>query len=152
MQPVPTGSGACSRRSSPRTFPFADGTNTYQYAFVFDADGDTTNNYEASVEYPNDFFQDTDRWYVATYDPTTGWAMEVTDATNGTLTTVPSAARIVIQGNAIVLAVPAAEFALVRPKYRLTAFRHTGDYGLNPPHDWDGSLWPPVDQGLQDWP
>ncbi len=132
--------------------PLADGTNTYQYAFVFDADGDTTNNYEASVEYPNDFFQDTDRWYVATYDPTTGWAMEVTDATNGTLTTVPSAARIVIQGNAIVLAVPAAEFALVRPKYRLTAFRHTGDYGLNPPHDWDGSLWPPVDQGLQDWP
>ncbi len=39
--------------------PMSDPTNFYEYAFVFDADGDTTNNYQPAPAFPNDFFQDT---------------------------------------------------------------------------------------------
>jgi hypothetical protein len=37
------------------------------------------------------------------------------------------------------------------PRYRVTAFRHTGDYGMNPPHDWNGDVEPMVDVGLSDF-
>ena len=60
--------------------PLADGTNLYQYGFVFDQDGDTGNNYTASTAYPNDFFDATDRWYVANYSPSGGWSLTATDA------------------------------------------------------------------------
>jgi len=36
----------------------------------------------------------------------------------------------------IALLVPKSELSIDNPAYRLTAFRHKGDYGMNPPYDW----------------
>jgi hypothetical protein len=63
-----------------------------------------------------------------------------------------SAARVTINGNVIALVVPASEFTAPKPSFRITAFRHTGDYGLNPPYNWDGSIWPNVATGLAAFP
>ena len=135
-----------------KEIPLADTTNHYVYGFVFDADGVTTNNYQAPAQYPNDFYDKTDRWYEAKYTPSGGWVVTVSDAIDGKVTPVTSAARVIISGNTLMLVVPKSEFGTSQPKFRLTAFRHTGDYGINPPHNWDGSLWPAVKDGLQAMP
>jgi hypothetical protein len=132
--------------------PLEDATNVYQYGFVFDSDGDAGNNYQASPAYPNDFFSGTDRWYEARYEPASGWSLAVTDASNGGFVSVVTTARIIIFENTMVLVVAASEFAVAKPDYRITAFRHTGDYGMSPPHDFDGSIWPSVADGLQSFP
>ena len=150
--PVPAGDFVVLFSVLEKTIPLSDPTNHYQYGFVFDADGVAANNYQPSAQYPNDFFKDTDRWYEANYDPTNGWSMKVTDASGGTITPATSTSRIIIKDNAIVLVAPASELAVAKPAFRLTAFRHTGDYGINPPYNWDGSLWPAVAQGLQAFP
>lgn len=128
--------------------PLADPANRYQYAFVFDEDGDVTNNYQPAPAYPSDFFKDTDRWYEALYVPGTGWTLKASNAKNGSITPFPTNARIIIRDNAIVLVVPKSELAVPHPAYRITTFRHKGDYGINEPHDWDGDVEPPVAQGL----
>jgi len=132
--------------------PLDDPDNMYQYAFVFDSDGDTGNNYTPLPAYPNDFFSDTDRWYQATYTPGGGWELLVNDATDSVISEIASDARIIVRDNALFLVVPASEFAVAEPAFRITAFRHTGDYGIDPPHDWDGSIWPAVADGLEDFP
>lgn len=149
VDPVPDGETLMLVNRVEKPIPLADATNRYQYGFVFDADGDTTNNYQPSASYPNDFFKDTDRWYEANYDPASGWSLKVSDATGGTPKQVTSNARIIIRDDTITLVVPTSEFKVQKPKFRVTAFRHTGDYGMNPPYDWDGSVWPAVADGLQ---
>ena len=131
--------------------PLSDPSNYYQYGFVFDADAILTNNYQPSAPYLNDFFKDTDRWYTADYSPMTrAWTLKVVDARGGTFTTVTnSSSRIVMQGNSLTLVVPRSEFTSMDPGYRLSAFRHTGNYGTMPPYDYDGSLSPPVSEGLR---
>ena len=124
-----------------------DPLNIYQYGFVFDSDGDTTNNYEASESFPNDFFDGTDIFYVLAYTPQTGWELTGTDV-RGERRDIATGARAVIRGDSIMMLVPASEIDLEQPSYRLTAFRHTGDFGLNPPNDWDADVVPPVDQPL----
>jgi hypothetical protein len=147
--PVPEGEMLVLVNQLYKPLVLDDTKNFYQYAFVFDADGDPNNNYQPPPAYPNDFFKDTDRWYEANYDPATGWTLKVSDATGGTPKVVTSHARIIIRDDTMTLVVPASEFAVANPKFRITAFRHTGDYGLNPPYDWDGSVWPAVADGLQ---
>lgn len=119
-----------------------------QFAFVFDGDGDTTNNYEAPAEYPNDFFDGTDRWYQVNIDPTNGPVLSVMDATNGSVMPSVSNARFVFDGNLMMALIPADEMAAC-PMYRTTSFVHHGDYGLNPPHYWAGDTEPTVSQGLE---
>jgi len=132
--------------------PIADPANHYQFGFVFDQDGIASNNYVPSGQFPSDFFKDSDLWYEADYAPGAGWTLKVTDARNNMLKQVPSNARIILQSNAVVLAVPANELAVKRPSYRVTTFRHKGDYGIPPPYDWNGSIQPPVSMGLQAFP
>lgn len=127
--------------------PTADASNIYQYGFVFDSDDDPADNYQASVQYPADFFHDTDLWFVAAHDPASGWELQVTDASNGQFVSIATDARIIIKGNVMALVVPASEFASATPPWRITAFRHTGDYGLQS-GDWDGDIEPPVAEGL----
>lgn len=127
----------------------ADPTVIYQYAFVFDSDGNTANNYSPAN---NDFFKDTDKWYVMSYDDTAGWVLTVSTAFDGLVTEVASAARVIIRDNAMTLLVPASEFAVSDPAYRVTAFCHNGDFGINPPFDWSGDLHPPVADGLEPFP
>jgi len=133
------------------TIPLADPVNSYQYGFVFDADGIAANNYVPSASFPNDFFKGTDRWYEVRYAPVDGWSLVVTDARNGVLVTVASGARATIVGGSIVLAVPKSEFAVAHPAYRVTAFCHTGNFGIPPPHVWSGDLSPTVAAGLSTW-
>lgn len=118
------------------------------YGFVFDTDGDTSNNYVPHPSYPDDFFKDSDRWYTVEYAPGTGWTLICRDATNSVISEVPTAARAIISGNCLLLVVPRSEFAVPDPSYRVTAFTHTGDFGANPPHDWSGDQHPRVSEGL----
>jgi hypothetical protein len=74
--------------------------------------------------------------------------MTVKDATSGSPQVVASGARMTISDGAIMLVVPMTEFVDQSPSYRVTSFRHRGDFGLNPPHDWSGDIVPTVDEGL----
>jgi hypothetical protein len=126
--------------------PLFDTTHHYQYGFVFDADGDPSNNYEADASYPDDFFAGTDRWYEAAYTPSAGWSLKATDAT--TFAPVQTSARIALVNDTVTLLVPASEMTAESPRYRVTAFEHKGDYGIAEPHDWKGDVEPPVAEGL----
>ncbi len=128
--------------------PLADPQRFYQYGFVFDADGDPANNFVPVAGFENDFFGGTDRWYALEYAPAGGWKLVVTDARNNQFTEIASAARAIIRDDVILLLVPLSEFVDKTPRYRMTAFCHTGDFGLNPPHDWSGDLMPPIDKEL----
>ncbi|MGD8860451.1 MAG: hypothetical protein PVI30_10610 [Myxococcales bacterium] len=130
------------------TVPLSDPTSFYTYAFVFDGDGDPQNDFEPLPDYPFDFFQATDRWYEAKYDPTAGWSLKVSEVVDNDPADASTAARIILRDNVVALIVPASEFLTPRPRYRVTAFRHAGDFGLNPPFDWNGDVEPPVDVGL----
>ncbi len=132
--------------------PTTDGANFLEYAFVFDADGDGTDNWVGFPDYPNDFFIGADRWYVAKYHPTSGWSLAVSHAHGTTITPVSSTARVVVVENVVLLLAPTSEFAVSDPAFRVTAFRHTGDYGINPPYDWNGHIVPPVADGLAPFP
>jgi hypothetical protein len=127
VDPPPTGPWLVVQLDLAAAFPIDDGERSYQYAVVFDADGDPSNNYQADPNYPNDFFVGTDRWYVLSRIAGQDWSLDVTDL-DGTLTA--SDARVVVTGSEFALLIPASEFSAASPGYRVTAFRHTGDYGL----------------------
>jgi len=128
--------------------PEDDPAESYQYGFVFDADGAPGNDYQASSAYPNDFFQGSDLWYVASYDPAAGWSLDVTLARDGAFTALESDAVVLVEGDTLVLVAPAADFEVDDPAFRVTAFRHGGDWGMADPYDWSGDAEPPVDEGL----
>ena len=129
------------------TIPHADPVNYLQYGFVFDRDGDTENNFEPHPTYPYDFFQDTDYWIVASYNPEVGWTLQASDATVSPPVTVSSDARMIVTGNALILLVPRSEFMADYIGYRMSAYRHPGDLGVG--GDWDGDVQPPVADGLK---
>jgi len=118
----------------------------YQFGFVFDGDGNPNNNWVADPQFPGDTFQGTDQWYVATYSPINGWFMEVIDARNNIRRNKPSAARITFKDNLMALVVPAEEFAVPFPGYRVTSYAHHGDWGQN--QQWSGDLHPAVGEPL----
>jgi hypothetical protein len=128
--------------------PVGDDELYEQYGFVFDQDGDTSNNFVASPSYPNDTYQGTDRWYQVLLSPGQAPRLEALDATGGSLFPVASAARAVINDDVIMLMVPADEMLASCPAFRMTAFTHHGDYGFEPPNFWAGDAEPPVDQPL----
>ncbi|MEE9189643.1 MAG: thrombospondin type 3 repeat-containing protein, partial [Candidatus Neomarinimicrobiota bacterium] len=127
--------------------PENDPVNYYQYSFVFDRDGNTGNNYQPSASYPNDFYKDTDYWVELYYDPFWGWDMSVTDASNNSFTPVASEEMIIFVNNTLFLVIPRSVFLAQNIGYRMTAFRHTGDWGMNT-DNWDGDVQPPVAEGL----
>jgi len=131
--------------------PVADPTNSYQYGFVFDADGNPNNNYVPAAQFPEDFFQGTDRWYFVTYAPGVGWQLFAVSATTpGNPVRIFTDAKIVILGNAIILLVPQSEFPIAAPPFRATAFRHTGDFGEN--GNFDVSYHPSLGDPLEPYP
>jgi hypothetical protein len=119
-----------------------------EFSAVFDADGNASNNYVADPAYPNDFFQDTDQWYVARYTPGVGWELAASTAVDSNIQSMTSAARVVFTGNAVLWIIPASELGVACPDWRVTTFAHKGDYGINPPNEWSGRLEPPVSMGL----
>jgi len=128
--------------------PLADPVNYYTYGFVADSDGDSTNNWVPDPAFPKDIFQGTDYWFTAEYNPTDGWSLLVRTAYNNNVQEVSSAAKAIISGNSITLVVPLGEFQSMYPRWRLTSFRHSGDFGLNPPYDFDIDLYPQLDERL----
>lgn len=130
--------------------PLSDLSHYFQYGYVFDADGITTNNYQPAPPYVNDFFTSSDRWYTADFSPSLGWSLGVKTALNGTVMNVTNSnARLIMSGSSMTLIVPASEFTSMAPSFRSSAFSHLGDYGLNAPYNYDGSLFPAVADGLR---
>ncbi|MCB2224162.1 MAG: hypothetical protein KQH83_08305 [Actinobacteria bacterium] len=128
--------------------PAADPAAYFQYGFVFDTDGDPANDYQASAAFPNDTFDGTDLWYDVEYSPENGWMLGVIDPSAG-FATVPSAARVVIVDYGMLLVVPVSEIGDPSvARYRVTAFRHLGDWGMSPPYAWNGDAVPPVGEPL----
>lgn len=132
---------------------FSDGalvdlTTDAQFGLVWDADGSEGNNYQAPASYPQDLFDDSDRWYEVLHDPDTGWALQATLARDGSFSSQVTAARAILNGTSLVFVIPAAELESGTPSFRVTAFRHNGDYGLNPPHDFNGDVYPLVGMPL----
>lgn len=126
--------------------PIQDDAYFKQFGFVFDADGDSGNNWVAAPQFPGDTYQGTDLWYSAEYSPSQGWSFLVTDARNNQIRRIASAARILIADSTITLMVPRSEFATANPKMRMTVYAHTGDFGQNDP--WSGDLHPAVGEPL----
>ena len=123
------------------------GDEIAQYAFVFDENGDTTDNYVAAPQYPNDFWQGTDRWYFL--DVTSeGLFLGHLTAANNNIGPIPTAARVILNGSAVTLVIPSSEFSAECPSLRVTAFTHNGDYGLQAPFYWAGDTEPTVFEGL----
>ena len=118
-----------------------------QHAFVFDADGITSNNYVPSSQYPKDFFQGTDKWYQLFYAPADGFSIKVVDARISTSNPVTSGARLIVAGREFAAFIPRAELDGDAPGFRVTTFRHEGDYGLQG-GPWDASYYPPLDEPL----
>jgi hypothetical protein len=105
--------------------PLEDPDNFYTYGAVFDADGNTANNFQAQSPYNWDYFQGTDRWYELDWDPNLGvWTLYVNEQWNPMV----SNARSVIMENVVLFFIPADEFSVERPEYRLSAFVHDGTY------------------------
>ena len=127
--------------------PEADPVWHYQYGLVMDADGNLNNNFEASPQFPGDLYQGTDRWFSLEYTPASGWSLKVSLARNGSIVSVQSDATASIDGSLIQYTVPAAEIEVSDPKYRVTAYAHQGDFGLQG-GPWAMDILPPVDEPL----
>ena len=126
--------------------PTDDPDGSYQHAFVFDADGVTSNNYVPSAQYPKDFFQGTDKWYQLFYTPSAGFTLKVVDARISTSSAVASGARLIVAGREFAAFIPRAELG-TNPGFRVSSFRHEGDYGLQG-GPWNLSYYPPLDEPL----
>jgi hypothetical protein len=132
---------------------FLEGT-IYQYAFVFDADGITTNNFKDADT--QDYFNDSDRWYVLEFTTLNGWKLTVKTATTDSegvhdINEVASAARVIFTSNAIVLIVPQAEFTDTSPSFRCTTFCYNAVNGFDQ-DPWSGDTEPTTFLGLKDMP
>jgi hypothetical protein len=127
--------------------PPEDPSQYYQYGFVFDSDGDPTNNFVAAAPFTGDFFQGTDRWYAVAYAPGSGWALSVLGVDGVTAQPVASAARVVVTGNTMTLVVPKDELPADPLGYRVTVHCHQGDFGESLPATADTEA--PIDQPLR---
>ena len=126
--------------------PTGDPDHYYQYGIVFDSDDNPDNNWVAHPDFPGDVYQGTDQWYSAEYRPNDGWKLKVSEIINGAIVPMASDAKMVIAGESMILIVPASEFESADPKYRVTTYEHTGDYGNNTP--WSGDVHPEIDEPL----
>ena len=122
--------------------PFADSDLVYQVGFAFNADNIRENNFVPPEEFSGDYFQNTDKWYVADYSPSVGWRISAYTATDGEVVSVPSEARYLLSDTVGALVVPADEIAAYDPEVRISIFRHDGSLGLELPNNWDGSVYP----------
>lgn len=117
----------------------------YQYGFVFDSDGDSSNDYVPIPQYPADFFTGSNRWYQFGGGPV-GWTLSVDDVVGNAPVPATSNARLITTDSGLVLVLPASELDVADAAWRLSAFEHDGSYGNGGP--WSGDLVPTVAQGL----
>jgi len=102
--------------------------------------------------FQDDFFKDTDRWYEFNYAPNDTWVPTCKQIRPGNaISLVASGVKAIIRGDSIVLVVPASEFVVTNPPFRVSTFAHTGDFGQSPPFTWSGDPTPTVAEGLHSW-
>jgi hypothetical protein len=129
-EPIPAGDVIMLLMVLGDDVPMEDPDHFYTFAAVLDADGETSNNFRFQPPFNWDYWQGTDRWYILDWVPDmNAWFLDVTDINSGTFT-VPSRARAVVMENLIAFFIPADEFSVERPGYRLSAFGHDGTYAL----------------------
>ena len=127
-QPMPEGEILILAMQLADVVPQADPDHYYTYAAVLDADGDPSNNFQFFSPYDWDYFQNTDRWYQLNWIPGRGsWTLDVTDM-RPEPGPASSKARVVILGDVIGFFIPAEEYSVESPGFRLTAFGHDGTY------------------------
>ena len=108
--------------------PLADSDHFYTYAAVLDADGNKANNFQFNPPYDWDYWQNTDRWYILDWNPELGsWSFNVPDINKQSFSDI-SNARAVIYEDMVVFFIPADEFSVDYPAFRLSAFGHDGSY------------------------
>ena len=112
------------------TVPAASPDHSFTYSAVFDSDGDAANDWQFFPPFDFDLFQGADRWYQLVWDHNAGaWSITVTQVDGSQQTALaPSAVRALIEGDTIVFFIPASEFQLDQPPYRLTSFGHDGAF------------------------
>ena len=119
----------------------------FQYAIVFDRDGDPGDNYSAGSSFPSDTWDQTDLRYEVTFGGG-NYGLNVTEGPN--FASVTSGARIRIDGTVMTAFIPQDELSggptdpLV--PMRVTTFSHLGDFGQNSPFNID--VYPPVGESL----
>lgn len=118
----------------------------YTYAFVLDVDGKPENNFKPEPAFPNDFYKDTDTWYEIVKAANGEFLLEIWLQSLGA-PQKRSGARALIKDDALMLVVPAPELASVPAGYRMTTFKHSGDFGMQ--GDWSGDTSPRVGQPLR---
>ena len=127
-QPMPEGEILILAMKLADVVPLEDPDHFYTYAAVLDADGDPSNNFQFFPPYDWDYFQNTDRWYQLNWVPQRGsWSLDVMDM-RPEPGPVNSKARVVIYGDVIGFFIPAEEYSVDSPGFRLTAFGHDGTY------------------------
>ena len=109
--------------------PLDDPDRSYIYSLVADTDSSPVNNWVFNPPFDWDLFQGTDTWWQLVWDHQAGaWSLSrsLVDGSGG-ISTVATAARVVIEGNTIVFFAPLDEVGDVG--VRFTAFHHDGFFG-----------------------
>jgi len=139
--PPPPGPHVCIINQVRGEIPLNDPTHFRVFGFPLDA-GRPGDNYVPGNYYPNDWYADTDLWYELIYTPDGGWQVWVTDPQD--FADVPSNAWVTIAssetGSEVGCFIPLAELDTDTPTFRVTAFCHTGDWGMFDP--WSGDYYP----------
>jgi hypothetical protein len=105
---------------------------SYQYAVVFDHDNDESNNFVAREPYGRDGLDNADRLFDIVHSPAFGWGARAgvyDKATDQLYDNPDSKVRLIVHGNTFLVLIPKGEFAADLPKFRVTTFCHTGDFG-----------------------
>lgn len=129
--------------------PLDDPVQLFQYAFVADHDRQVLNNYRGEAPFEDDYFDNTDLWFELEYNPEDGWNLQITDALDGTLMPLQSAARGILSGPVQMFVIPTSEFkGSSTIAARWTAFAHEGDFGQEG-GPWSGDTTPVVGAALE---
>lgn len=147
--PLPEGDYVLVAAVMGDTLRFDDAEHHHQIAFGFDANGVAGDNYAASPQYPNDFWDGLDTVFVLDDAPSSPPVLSVLDLSTAPFSSLASAARVAYDDDTLVAMVPAGELASACPGHRFTSFVHRGDYGLQPPNWWAGDTEPVVHTPLE---
>ncbi|MDG2112649.1 MAG: hypothetical protein P8N02_08570, partial [Actinomycetota bacterium] len=129
--------------------PLGPTERSYQYGFVFDRNGDSSDNYRAGSSFPYDTWDDTDFWVVISGGPS---GLGFQRHCSRLLRPSRHRGRVVLSGWTITLFMPQEELGggPTDPAvpHRTTSFWHTGDFGINPPHEFSIDALPRVHEPL----
>lgn len=147
--PLPEGDYVLVAAVMGDTLRFDDAEHFHQFSFGFDSNGDAADNYVASPQYPNDFWDGLDTVLVIDDAPGAPPTLSALDLKTTPFTPLVSRARVTWSGDTLLAILPADELATVCPDHRFTSFVHLGDYGLTAPNWWAGDTEPVVHAPLE---